>query len=161
LHWEFHGPIMTDASGAVAADGGNGSGHVPVLGLIFMTCADPGQNPRRSASPSLEKSPARVACDLTEVTRMNWMWVNIPLMAAFFLAVAGIPLWLVLRRPDFSGQPGVGGLQAEVHVQRLVDLRQQGRREMSDRPADALNGDGSDLLRLRLGVPAEAGHAAR
>jgi len=33
---------------------------------------------------------------------MNWMWLNIPLMALFFLAVAGIPLWLVLRRPDFS-----------------------------------------------------------
>ena len=40
---------------------------------------------------------------------MNWLWLNIPLMAVFFLAVAGIPLWLVLRRPDFvavpAGQP--------------------------------------------------------
>ncbi len=33
---------------------------------------------------------------------MNWLWLNIPLMAAFFLAVAGIPLWLVLRRPEFG-----------------------------------------------------------
>jgi hypothetical protein len=35
---------------------------------------------------------------------MNWLWLNIPLMAAFFIAVAGIPLWLVLRRPDFGPQ---------------------------------------------------------
>ncbi|HTX85521.1 MAG TPA: hypothetical protein VME44_25320 [Streptosporangiaceae bacterium] len=36
---------------------------------------------------------------------MNWLWLNIPLMAVFFLAVAGIPLWLVLRRPDFAAAP--------------------------------------------------------
>lgn len=36
---------------------------------------------------------------------MNWLWLNISLMAAFFLAVAGIPLWLVLRRPDFAAVP--------------------------------------------------------
>ncbi|HXW43221.1 MAG TPA: hypothetical protein VEL03_00430 [Streptosporangiaceae bacterium] len=31
---------------------------------------------------------------------MNWLWLNIPLDAIFFLAVTGIPLWLVLRHPD-------------------------------------------------------------
>ena len=36
---------------------------------------------------------------------MNWLWLNVPLMAVFFLAVAGIPLWLVLRRPDFWVAP--------------------------------------------------------
>jgi hypothetical protein len=36
---------------------------------------------------------------------VNWLWLNIPLMAVFFLAVAGIPLWLVLRRPDFAAVP--------------------------------------------------------
>jgi len=36
---------------------------------------------------------------------VNWLWINIPLMAIFFIAVAGIPLWLVLRRPDFGPQP--------------------------------------------------------
>jgi hypothetical protein len=35
---------------------------------------------------------------------VNWLWLNIPLMAAFFIGVAGIPLWLVLRRPDFGPQ---------------------------------------------------------
>ena len=33
---------------------------------------------------------------------MNWLWLNIPLMVLFAAAVAGIPLWLVLRRPDFG-----------------------------------------------------------
>jgi hypothetical protein len=126
-----------------------------------MARSDRSQSPRRSASPSLTEWPARVAGDLTEVTQVSWMWLNIPLMALFFLAVAGIPLWLVLRRPDFSGRPGAGALQAEMDAQRLVELRQQGRRQLADRSAYALHGDGSDLLRLRLGVPAEAGRGAR
>jgi hypothetical protein len=33
---------------------------------------------------------------------VNWLWLNIPLMVLFAAAVAGIPLWLVLRRPDFG-----------------------------------------------------------
>jgi hypothetical protein len=36
---------------------------------------------------------------------VNWFWLNVPLMAVFFVAVAGIPLWLVLRRPDFAAAP--------------------------------------------------------
>jgi hypothetical protein len=31
---------------------------------------------------------------------MVWFWINIPLMAVFFLAMTGIPLWLVLKHPD-------------------------------------------------------------
>ena len=31
---------------------------------------------------------------------MNWILLNIPLCAVFFLAVAGIPLWMVVRHPD-------------------------------------------------------------
>jgi hypothetical protein len=45
---------------------------------------------------------------------VNWLWLNIPLMAVFFLAMTGIPLWLVYRRPDTgpalvpaAGQPRV------------------------------------------------------
>lgn len=33
----------------------------------------------------------------------TWFWLNIPLAAVVFLAVAGIPLWMVLRHPD-AGQ---------------------------------------------------------
>jgi hypothetical protein len=35
----------------------------------------------------------------------TWLWVNIPLCALFFGATAGIPLWMVLRRPD-TGRSG-------------------------------------------------------
>jgi hypothetical protein len=31
---------------------------------------------------------------------VNWLWMNLPLMAVFFLAMTGIPLWLVFRHPD-------------------------------------------------------------
>jgi hypothetical protein len=31
---------------------------------------------------------------------VNWLWINVPLMAVFFLAMTGIPLWLVFRHPD-------------------------------------------------------------
>ena len=41
---------------------------------------------------------------------MNWFWINIPLMAVFFLAMTGISLWLVLKYPDgpqvAPAQPG-------------------------------------------------------
>jgi hypothetical protein len=35
-----------------------------------------------------------------------WFWLNMPLAAVFFAAVTGIPLWLVIKRPDTapSGQ---------------------------------------------------------
>jgi hypothetical protein len=33
---------------------------------------------------------------------VSWLWLNIPLMVLFAAAVVGIPLWLVLRRPDFG-----------------------------------------------------------
>ena len=125
-----------------------------------MACSERGQSPRRSASPSLEEWPARVAGDRTEVTQVSWMWLNIPLMVLVVLAVAGIPLWLVLTRPEYSGRPDGSALDAEMHAQRLVELAKQGRRQMADRSANALHGDGSDLLRLRLGVPPEAGRAA-
>jgi hypothetical protein len=31
---------------------------------------------------------------------VNWLWLNIPLMAVFFLAMTGIPLWLTFKYPD-------------------------------------------------------------
>jgi hypothetical protein len=31
---------------------------------------------------------------------VNWLWLNISLMAVFFLAMMGIPLWLVFKHPD-------------------------------------------------------------
>jgi len=31
---------------------------------------------------------------------MSWFWLNIPAGAVFFLATAGIPLFMVLKYPD-------------------------------------------------------------
>jgi hypothetical protein len=30
----------------------------------------------------------------------TWLWLNIPLCAVIFSAVVGIPLWMVIKRPD-------------------------------------------------------------
>jgi hypothetical protein len=44
----------------------------------------------------------------------SWFWLNVPLMAVFFLATAGIPVWLVLRRPDWSGGENQASAAAEA-----------------------------------------------
>jgi hypothetical protein len=31
---------------------------------------------------------------------MSWFWLNIPVGALFFLATAGIPVYMVLKYPD-------------------------------------------------------------
>jgi hypothetical protein len=31
---------------------------------------------------------------------MSWFWMNIPLAAIIFSAMAGIPLWMVIKYPD-------------------------------------------------------------
>jgi hypothetical protein len=63
---------------------------------------------------------------------MNWLWPNIPLMSVFFLAVAGIPLWLVLRRPDFAAAPADqrGQLPVTVAVRGVQDSREAPSREL-------------------------------
>ena len=45
-----------------------------------------------------------------------WFWLNIPACTLFFLATAGIPLWLVLTRPDEGHMPAAG----RVHDTELV-----------------------------------------
>jgi hypothetical protein len=34
-----------------------------------------------------------------EVSMMSWVWLNIPLGVMMVLAIAGIPIWLVLKHP--------------------------------------------------------------
>jgi hypothetical protein len=65
-----------------------------------MDSAGLGQRSRRSSSSTLDVSPAKAAGRASEVTPVNWFWLNIPLMVVFFLAIAGIPLWMTFRRPD-------------------------------------------------------------
>lgn len=33
-----------------------------------------------------------------------WFWLNMPACVLFFLATAGIPLWVVLKWPDFPNE---------------------------------------------------------
>lgn len=42
----------------------------------------------------------------TEAEMTLTVWLIIPVCAAIFLAVAGIPLWLVLRRPEWGSACG-------------------------------------------------------
>lgn len=34
---------------------------------------------------------------------MFWFWLNMPLAAAFFGAMVGIPMWLIFKRPGWGG----------------------------------------------------------
>jgi hypothetical protein len=66
---------------------------------------------------------------------MSWFWLNIPLCAAFFAAVVGIPLWMVLRHPNWGPEPadtdrritaGQKSVQAvrPVHVPDTAEARE-------------------------------------
>jgi hypothetical protein len=50
---------------------------------------------------------------------MTWLLLNIPLAILFFALWTGIPLWLVLRRPDraqiVAAAPAVTRLPAREH----------------------------------------------
>ena len=42
----------------------------------------------------------------------TWLWIDIPLCLLLFLAISGIPLWMVFKYPDtgpYSGGNGLGG----------------------------------------------------
>ena len=36
---------------------------------------------------------------------MGWLWLNLTLGALFAAAIIGVPLWLVLTRPDRAPEP--------------------------------------------------------
>ena len=48
------------------------------------------------------------------------LWVNVLLAAAFIALWAGIPLWLVLKRPDARPQPAAAKLAAATPAARPV-----------------------------------------
>jgi hypothetical protein len=50
------------------------------------------------------------------------LWMNIPLMALVFALWVGIPLWLVLRRPDWHGRHETGAVPAYL-AHRTVPVR--------------------------------------
>jgi hypothetical protein len=48
------------------------------------------------------------------------VWINVLLAIPFIALWAGIPLWLVLRRPDTRPQPAVATLAARPVPERRV-----------------------------------------
>lgn len=44
-----------------------------------------------------------------------WLWVNLALGALFVLAIVGVPLWLVITRPD-TGPDTTAPAWRHVHV---------------------------------------------
>jgi hypothetical protein len=54
---------------------------------------------------------------------MFWFWLNIPLAAAFFGAWYGIPMWKILKHPDWASEPADGhsGPLAEAQPVFVVD----------------------------------------
>jgi hypothetical protein len=54
------------------------------------------------------------------------LWMNIPLMVLAFALMAGIPLWLVLRRHDWHGKhetPSVPAYMTPYLTRRPVPVR--------------------------------------
>ena len=61
--------------------------------------------------------PATPTPDLSTEAEMNWFWLNMPLAALIFAAVAGIPLWMVITHPDTgpdaaAAKPAAGTVSA-------------------------------------------------
>ena len=69
---------------------------------MLMAPANGRQSQLRTASPKLVLWPARRAGTSTKEAHVNWFWLDIPLMAVFFLTMTGIPLWLVFKHPDYQ-----------------------------------------------------------
>ena len=44
--------------------------------------------------------PATPPPDLSTEAEMNWFWLNMPLAALIVAAVAGVPLWMVIKYQD-------------------------------------------------------------
>jgi hypothetical protein len=54
------------------------------------------------------------------------LWMNIPLMVLAFALMAGIPLWLVVRRQDWHGKhetPSVPAYMTPYQTRRPVPVR--------------------------------------
>ncbi len=59
---------------------------------------------------------------------MNWLWLNIPMGVLAFLAIAGIPMWLVLRHPDERPGQAATARPATVPARPAMASRATARR---------------------------------
>jgi hypothetical protein len=53
---------------------------------------------------------------------MSWLWMNVPAMVVFFAAWTGIPLYMVITRPDWGG-----GKRTSVKQREMVKVRGDAR----------------------------------
>ena len=75
---------------------------------------------------------------------MSWVWLNIPLGALVVLAIAGIPMWLVIKHPD--ARPALSSAaRAEPAEPGFAGSRQPALARVQTRPAAA-------RIPLRAGV---------
>jgi hypothetical protein len=80
---------------------------------------------------------------------VSWLWLNIPLMVAFAAAVVGIPLWLVLRRPDFGPETASRPGEVPAPVGARYAAARAGSAERARRaPVRARISDGAWKLEL-------------
>ena len=49
---------------------------------------------------------------------MTWLLLNVPLMVLFFVLWVGVPMWLVLKRPDTRPAPAAVPAVTRLPVQR-------------------------------------------
>lgn len=54
---------------------------------------------------------------------MNWFWMNIPAALVFVGLWSGIPMWLVLKRPDRG--PGSLAVQAPARIRPVAPTEPQ------------------------------------
>jgi hypothetical protein len=54
---------------------------------------------------------------------MNWFWMNIPAALVFVGLWSGIPMWLVLRRPDRG--PASHAVQAPARIRAAAPAEPQ------------------------------------
>jgi hypothetical protein len=67
----------------------------------------------------------------------TWFWLNIPICAAIFSAIVGIPMWLVFKRPDTGQEVAAAAARAGAVPLHSVSLQEavQSRHEVWSRQA--------------------------
>lgn len=58
---------------------------------------------------------------------MGWFWLNIPLCTVIFSAVVGIPLWMVLKRPDTGEEAAQAAARVRAMPLHAVSMTEAAR----------------------------------
>jgi len=73
-----------------------------------------------------------------------WFWLNVPAMVLFFALWVGIPMWMVLRKPDQDPVPdrSAGSRRAAEDARRARDEHGPGQHDATGRGGRALEAVG-------------------